>query len=75
MDKEVLRLLAHLDQTRAQLRDVLAEMPDLEVARLIKTCAAAKLQDMDAPTAQLVGLLAVVAIIDLGQPPTTEGSP
>ncbi|MCL4199554.1 MAG: hypothetical protein KJZ69_18825 [Phycisphaerales bacterium] len=67
MDREVQRLLAHADQTRATMRDTLAAMPTGEKAALIRTCAAGDLAALDERTALLVGLLAVVAIFDLGE--------
>lgn len=67
MDRDVQRLLAHADQTRATMRDTLAAMPAAEKAALIRTCAAGDLASLDERTALLVGLLAVVAIFDLSE--------
>ncbi len=67
MDRQVQRLLAHADQTRSMMRDMLAAMPAAEKAALIRTCAAGDLADLDERTALLVGLLAVVAIFDLSE--------
>ncbi len=67
MDRQVQRLLAHADQTRAAMRDTLAQMPAAEKAALIRTCAAGDLASLDERTALLVGLLAVVAIFDLSE--------
>ncbi len=67
MDRDVQRLLAHADQTRATMRDMLAAMPTTEKAALIRTCAAGDLAALDERTALLVGLLAVVAIFDLSE--------
>lgn len=75
MDKEVLQLLAHIDQTRATVRDAVAEMPITEVVSLIKTCAAAKLHELDTSAAHLVGLLAVIAILDLRETSSLEDAP
>ncbi|MCC6909683.1 MAG: hypothetical protein IT430_17240 [Phycisphaerales bacterium] len=67
MDRDVQRLVAHADQTRATMRDTLAEMPAADKAALIRTCAAGDLTGFDERTALLVGLLAVVAIFDLSE--------
>lgn len=67
MDRQVQRLLAHADQTRATMRETLAEMPAAEKAALIRTCAAGDLAALGERTALLVGLLAVVAIFDLSE--------
>jgi hypothetical protein len=67
MDRDVQRLLAHADQTRAAMRDTLAAMPTSEKAALIRTCARGDLAALDERTALLVGLLAVVAIFDLSE--------
>jgi hypothetical protein len=66
MDSDVMRLLAHMDQTREEMRSIVRGMPTEQRARLIKTCAAGHLCDFDEQTALLVGMLAVVAIVDLG---------
>jgi len=68
MDREVQRLLAHADQTRATMRDTLAAMPAREKASLIRTCARGDLAGLDERAALLVGMLAVVAIFDLIEP-------
>lgn len=67
MDRDVQRLLAHADQTRATMRDTLAAMPAADKAALIRTCASGDLAGFDERTALLVGLLAVVAIFDLSE--------
>ena len=66
MDRDVMRLLAHMDQTREEVRSIVRGMPAEERARLIKACAAGRLCDLDEQTALLVGMLSVVAIVDLG---------
>ena len=65
MDREVQRLLAHADQTRAAMRDTLGDMTADEKASVIRTCAKGDLAALDERTALLVGLLAIVAIFDL----------
>jgi hypothetical protein len=65
MDREVLKLLAHIDQTRSEVREALSQMTTLEVAALIKACAAARFDDLDDKARLLVGLLAITCIFDL----------
>lgn len=65
MDGEVLRMLAHIDQTRSELRETLAGIPTAQIAALIKTCAAARFDELDEKHRLLVGLLAVACIFDL----------
>jgi hypothetical protein len=70
-----MRLLAHIDQTREEMRSIVRGMPTDQRASLIKTCAAGHLSDLDEQTALLVGMLTVVAIVDLGagsQTPANE---
>ncbi|MCL4197695.1 MAG: hypothetical protein KJZ69_09405 [Phycisphaerales bacterium] len=67
MDRDVQRLLAHADQTRATMRDTLAAMSAGDKAALIRTCARGDLANLDERTALFVGLLAVVAIFDLNE--------
>jgi hypothetical protein len=65
MDEEVLRLKAHVDQTRSEMRGIVTRMDPDETAEVIKTCARGELADLDERLQLLVGLLAVVAIFDL----------
>ncbi|MCC6680498.1 MAG: hypothetical protein IT445_06305 [Phycisphaeraceae bacterium] len=66
LDPECMKLLAHIDQTRAAVRRTLEhELSKQEVARLVKVCAAGRFDCMDEGTCLLVGLLATVAIFDL----------
>ncbi len=65
MDAEVLRFLAHIDQTRSRMRDALVELDRPAQVALIKTCARGALNELDECERRLVGMLAVVAIFDL----------
>jgi hypothetical protein len=65
MDREVQRLLAHLDQTRSEVREALTQMTTPQVATLIKACAGARFDDLDDKQRLLVGLLAITCIFDL----------
>jgi len=62
---EVLKLLAHVDQTHADLRDVVKDMPRSDLVQIIKTAASGRLAAFDERTGLLVGMLAVVAIYNL----------
>ncbi len=59
---EILKHLAHVDQTRAHLREVVKDIPHGDLAQIIRTAASGKLEEFDERTALLVGMLAVVAI-------------
>jgi len=65
MDREVLRLLAHADQTRSVMREVLGDLSSDGKAALVRRCAAGDLGSFDERTALLAGVLAIVAIFDL----------
>ena len=47
MDRDVMRLLAHVDQTREEMRSIVRGMPSEQKAMLIKTCAAGSLCGFD----------------------------
>jgi len=59
---EILKHLAHVDQTRAHLRDVVKTMHRGDLVEIIRTAASGKLGAFDERTALLVGMLAVIAI-------------
>ena len=59
---EILKHMAHVDQTRAHLRDVVKTMPRQDLVEIIRTAASGKLAEFDERTALLVGMLAVIAI-------------
>ncbi|MEZ6193734.1 MAG: hypothetical protein R3C45_21030 [Phycisphaerales bacterium] len=59
---EILKHLAHVDQTRAHLREVIKQIPRSDLVEIIRTAASGKLDAFDERTALLVGMLAVIAI-------------
>lgn len=59
---EILKHLAHVDQTRAHLREVVKDIPRVDLVEIIRTAASGKLSEFDERTALLVGMLAVIAI-------------
>jgi hypothetical protein len=65
MDRDVLKLTAHIDQTRADVRAALAQMESGERVELFRACATGRLTGMDEPTTLLVGILASLAIYDI----------
>lgn len=65
LDPQMLKLQAQVDQTRAEVRVIVHQMPKDEVVALIKASAANQFDEMDHNARQLVGMLAVVAIFDL----------
>jgi hypothetical protein len=65
MDRDVLRLLAHIDQTRADVRAAVEAMGSDELVELFRACATGRLAGMDEPATLLVGLLAALAIFDI----------
>jgi hypothetical protein len=67
MDREVLRMMAHIDQTRAEVRSAVEKMPPDDLVELFRDCAAGRLADMDDQTLVLVGMLAAMAIYDICQ--------
>jgi hypothetical protein len=54
--------MAHVDQTRAHLREVIKQIPRSDLVEIIRTAASGKLSEFDERTALLVGMLAVIAI-------------
>jgi hypothetical protein len=67
MDREVLKLMAHIDQTRAELRTALDRMEPDDQIELFRDCATGRLADMDEREHLMVGMLAAMAIHDLWQ--------
>jgi hypothetical protein len=67
MDPEVLRLMAHIDQTRAELKAAVLAMPPDDLINLFRDCATGRLAGMDEPTLLRVGMLAAMAIYDICQ--------
>ena len=67
MDNEVMKLLAHLDQTRSEMRDIVKGLANDQAVALIKTCAGGRLDELDEGNRLLVGMLAVVCLFDLRQ--------
>jgi hypothetical protein len=67
MDHEVLKLIAHIDQTRAELRTALDEMDRDDQGQFFRACATGRLADMDEREQLFVGLLAAMAIHDFWQ--------
>jgi formylmethanofuran dehydrogenase subunit A len=65
MDAEVLRFMAHVDQTRSEMRGIVRGLSSNELARLVKICAAGRLADLDEDGRLLVGMLAIVSIFNL----------
>lgn len=74
MDKELLRYRAHLDQTRANVRSALRDIPPDQLAAMVRTCAKGDLSGFDEREQLLVGLLAIVSIFDLIEPPSEEAT-
>jgi predicted RNA-binding Zn-ribbon protein involved in translation (DUF1610 family) len=64
MDREVLKLMAHIDQTRADVRTAIERLPSDDLVELFRDCARGCLVSMDEPLQQLVGMLAAMAIYD-----------
>jgi hypothetical protein len=75
MDPEVLRLMAHIDQTRAELRAAVEAMPADDLINLFRDCTTGRLAGMDEPTMLRVGLLAAMAIHDICQSRIEEDDP
>ena len=76
MDREVVKLRAHLDQTRAEIRSAVENMDSYDVVELFRDCATGHLTDMDEPALLLVGMLAALAIHDIWQnQPEEENDP
>jgi hypothetical protein len=67
MDREVLKLMAHIDQTRADVRTALERMEPDNLIELFRDCTGGRLAGMDEPIQQLVGMLAAMAIYDICQ--------
>jgi hypothetical protein len=67
MDREVLKLMAHIDQTRAEVRTALDRMDPDDQIELFRDCAGGRLAGMDERLQQLVGMLAAMAICDIWQ--------
>jgi len=67
MDREVLKLMAHMDQTRSTVRSAIKGMAPEDLVELFRDCTAGRLAAMDERCQLLVGLLAAIAIHDLCQ--------
>jgi hypothetical protein len=67
MDPEVLKLMAHIDQTRAELRTAIETMPPDDLIQLFRDCATGRWAGMDEATMARVGLLAAMTIYDICQ--------
>ena len=67
MDREVLKLMAHIDQTRAEVRSALDSMDPDDQIELFRDCTRGRLAGMDESVQQLVGMLAAMAICDIWQ--------
>jgi hypothetical protein len=66
MDAEVLRLRAHIDQTRSTMRDMVRTFLEEEALdQIIKTCAQGRLDEFDERLRLFIGMLAIVAIFNL----------
>lgn len=65
MDREVLKMIAHIDQTRATVSGAIERMDADDLIELFRDCAAGRLDSLDEPARQLAGLLAAMAIYDL----------
>jgi hypothetical protein len=50
--------MAHIDQTRAELRAAVLAMPPDDLINLFRDCATGRLAGMDEPTMLRVGMLA-----------------
>lgn len=64
-DPEVLNLMAQIDQMRATLRDGIREMPNSDLAVLIKQWATGRFDELDEGTRLLAGQLAVAMVFEL----------
>jgi hypothetical protein len=67
MDRKVLKLMAHIDQTRAELRTAIETMPPNDLIQLFRDCATGRLADMEEPTLLRIGMLAAMTIYDICQ--------
>jgi lysyl-tRNA synthetase class I len=67
MDREVLKLMAHIDQTRTEVRTALDRMDPDDQIELFRDCAAGRLGGMDERVQQLVGMLAAMTICAIWQ--------
>jgi hypothetical protein len=67
MDREVLKLMAHIDQTRGDLRTALERMAPDDLVELFRDCTGGRLAGMDERVQQLVGMLAAMTICDIWQ--------
>lgn len=72
MDREVLKLMAHIDQTRAEVRSALDSMDPDDLVELFRDCTGGRPAGMDGPVQQLVGMLAAMAICDICQSSNEE---
>ena len=65
MNDEVLRLMAHIDQTRSEVRTLLNDLDTAALTSVIKSCARNDFDNLDDATRLLIGMLAIVSIFDL----------
>jgi hypothetical protein len=74
IDLQVARWKAQADQLRSTVRHALLELGPGPVTELIRTCAVAHPDQLDERMRQLVGWLAIVAVVDLfDAPPPGDG--
>ncbi len=59
--------MAHIDQTRAELRSAVEAMPPDDLVELFRACATGRLAGTDEAAMLRVGMLAAMAIYDLCQ--------
>ena len=61
MDREVLKLMAHIDQTRVETPSAIEKTAPDDLVELFRNCTGGRLAGMDEPEQQLVGMLAAMA--------------
>jgi hypothetical protein len=75
MDRERLKLIAQIDQNRAEVRDAVERMDADDVIELFRDCTGGRLAGMEEGTQHLVGMLAAMAIYDICRREEDETSP
>ena len=64
-DPELMKFMAHIDQTRATLWEGLKTIEKDDAREIIRTCAKGELSSFDESVALMVGLLAIVGLLGL----------
>ncbi len=67
MNKDMMKLMAHIDQSRSEMRDIMKGMSVEEKTELIQQCASGQLSDLDDRVQLMVGVLALITVFEFSE--------